>query len=81
MPMSAEEITRRINGGFNGLEDRERFYAVAREILGVPVQRAGRGARSRKPRTERPRVFERGAEAIRAASQRKPATTRKGSRR
>ena len=37
-------ITRRINGGFNGLADRERFYAVARRVLEVPeavVERGG----------------------------------------
>jgi putative chitinase len=28
-------ITKRINGGTNGLADRERFYAVARQVLGV----------------------------------------------
>ena len=29
------EITRRINGGFNGLADRERFYETAKNVLGV----------------------------------------------
>src|SRR5215471_17993642 len=29
------EITRRINGGFNGLADRQQFYAAARAALGV----------------------------------------------
>lgn len=28
-------ITRRINGGLNGLEDRERYYARAKAVLGV----------------------------------------------
>ena len=43
------EITRRINGGFNGLEDRKKFYAVACTVLGVsevPAER-GRGTRIR----------------------------------
>ncbi|SFP14807.1 Predicted chitinase [Variovorax sp. OK605] len=43
------EVTQRINGGQNGAADRERFYAVARQVLGAsaPVQasaRAGTGA-------------------------------------
>jgi putative chitinase len=28
-------ITRRINGGVNGLEERERYYEVAKKTLGV----------------------------------------------
>jgi predicted chitinase len=32
-------ITKRINGGFNGLEQRQRFYEVARNVLGVPALR------------------------------------------
>jgi putative chitinase len=32
-------ITKRINGGFNGLEQRQRFYDVARRVLGVPPLR------------------------------------------
>jgi predicted chitinase len=41
------EITRRINGGQNGAAERERFYALAKQVLGAgaPVQRAG-GARA-----------------------------------
>ena len=64
-----KEITRRINGGFNGLEERKRFYAVARETLGVPAAVAGRSRGRTAP--SRGRVFERGAEAIRAASRRR----------
>ena len=58
------QITRRINGGINGLAERRRFYAIAREVLGVaavPVER-GRGVRAVP--AEAP-VFERGAEALR----------------
>lgn len=42
------EITRRINGGQNGAADRERFYALAKLVLGAsaPVQRAGRARAS-----------------------------------
>lgn len=34
-PEAFREITRRINGGFNGLPDREKFYATARQVLSV----------------------------------------------
>ena len=51
------EITRRINGGQNGAAERERFYAVAKQVLGAsaPVQGAGRaraaaGAKARAGR-------------------------------
>lgn len=43
------EITHRINGGQNGAADRERFYAVAKQVLGAsaPAPSAGRaGARA-----------------------------------
>jgi predicted chitinase len=58
------EITRRINGGFNGLADRQRFYAIARTVLGVgdaPVTRGG--AASVRPRAPEPE-FGRGWEWI-----------------
>ena len=67
------EITRRINGGFNGLAEREKFYAVARTVLGVAVATATRAAAARAaaPRAPLPRsaepAFERGYEAIRAS--------------
>ena len=41
-----KQITRRINGGFNGLADRERFCAVACRTLGVTIAATG-GAASR----------------------------------
>jgi predicted chitinase len=66
------EITRRINGGFNGLPDRQRFYAVARTVLGVgtaPVTRGG--AASVRPRGTEPE-FDRGSESIRADVPAKP---------
>jgi putative chitinase len=66
------EITRRINGGFNGLPDRQRFYAVARTVLDVgtaPVTRGG--AASVRPRGTEPE-FDRGSESIRAAVPAKP---------
>ena len=79
------EMTRRINGGFNGLKEREQFYATARAVLGV----AAGATRSRAPvefgtRQEQP--LERGYEAVskytrkpkrKRATKRKPATKRK----
>jgi predicted chitinase len=61
------EITMRINGGVNGLADREQFYSVARTVLGVIEAPVMRGAAPRGPlsRSAEPE-FERGDEAIRA---------------
>ena len=62
------EITRRINGGLNGLADRERFYAVARAVLGVtdvPLAGGGESLRPKRGPAARPEL-ERGHEAIRA---------------
>jgi putative chitinase len=79
------EITRRINGGFNGLTDRERFYQAARVVLGVrdaPVTRGPSRGGSRGIPADDP-TFERGHEAIRAlAARRRPrkATPRKTGR-
>ena len=56
-------ITKRINGGTNGLADRQMFYATARTVLGVaeaPVTRGGTPIPADDP------TFDRGAEAIRA---------------
>jgi predicted chitinase len=66
---SFREITRRINGGFNGLEDRQRFYAAACAVLGVQAAPRTRG-RAQRPVPDEP-TFERGAEAIRAAARRR----------
>ncbi len=57
------EITRRINGGFNGLEDRRKFYAVARTVLGVVEPPIARDAEFAGADDEP--AFERGNEAIR----------------
>jgi predicted chitinase len=73
------EITRRINGGFNGLTDRERFYAAARVVLGVrdaPVARGpsrGRSGAPSGPAAADEPVFERGHEAIRKSAPRRRA--------
>lgn len=68
------EITKRINGGLNGLKDRERFYATAREVLGVPDLSLPEGL---QPMPEPPPApFERGHEAIRADARRRRKVTR-----
>ncbi len=67
-----KKITKRINGGLNGLADRERFYAMACLTLAVSPGTSGRprgGARSPRRRTA-PERFERGAEAIARAVRR-----------
>ncbi len=78
-PEAFREITRRINGGFNGLEDRQKFYAVARRVLGVAegsitrdTDLSGAGAEP---------AFERGHEAIRRQRQRTRTTKRKAAAR
>jgi len=62
-----KEITRRINGGFNGLAERQAFYAVACGVLGVPSAPGatrGRAAPRATPPTEDEPAFARGWEAI-----------------
>ena len=62
------QITRRINGGFNGLAERQQFFARACEILGVT---ATRGVPRGLPRTGADLdAFGRGAEAIRPFARR-----------
>jgi len=71
------EITRRINGGFNGLDDRRNFYAVACSVLGVVEEGITRGAaRTRSEVGDEPE-FDRGAEAIRRHARRSGATSAK----
>ncbi len=72
-PEAFREITRRINGGFNGLEDRLKFYVVARAVLGV----ADRGGERDMPGMPDEPMFERGVEAIRRHAGRRPARKRK----
>ena len=64
-PEAFREITRRINGGFNGIEDRQKFYAVARTVLGVPDAAVPRGSAPDSSIDRNEPVFERGIEAIR----------------
>ena len=62
-------ITKRINGGTNGLADRQAFYAAARRVLGVsapPLSRGGAPIPTDEP------AFDRGSEAIRAFGRRRP---------
>jgi predicted chitinase len=66
-------ITKRINGGTNGLADRQAFYAVARTVLGVAdVPRSRGGTRAPAPIPADEPSFERGSEAIRAFGRRRP---------
>ena len=65
------EITRRINGGFNGLEDRRKFYAVARTVLDVGEGPVTRGADRDFPGEVGEPTFERGDEAIRRHTRRR----------
>jgi putative chitinase len=70
------EITRRINGGFNGLEERERFYETAKTVLGV-VGPGGVSFGIEEELDAAEPVFERGLEGIRAeaAAGRRPGKT------
>jgi predicted chitinase len=81
-----KEITRRINGGFTGLDDRRKFYAVARATFGIAdappagAAAATRGLPADEPSALEPALdtlpeeeFERGAEAIRLALAAEPA--------
>jgi predicted chitinase len=67
-PEAFREITRRINGGFKGLAERERFYDAAKQVLGVtgPAVNQTLGMAPTRIDVEEP-AFERGVEAIRAA--------------
>jgi putative chitinase len=73
------EITRRINGGCNGLPEREQFYTVARRVLGVaapPIARDG----PVRPRGLEPE-FLRGHETIQEYAQRRPPRQRSAAKR
>jgi predicted chitinase len=68
-PEAFREITIRINGGLNGLKDREKFYATARTVLGVITPPPVPGPESVPPVLPLP--FARGFEAIRADARRR----------
>ena len=85
-PEAFREITRRINGGFNGLAERERFYQTAKTVLEV-VAPAGDGGVSFDLDEEADAVepiFERGLEGMRAepaVAPRRRKTAKKGASR
>jgi predicted chitinase len=67
-------ITRRINGGLNGLADRQRFYTAACRVLGVATPSPGS---MRSVPLEPPAAgLERGAEAVRLSARRPPSPRR-----
>jgi putative chitinase len=66
-PEAFKEITRRINGGFNGLAERERFYEAAKSVLGVAGPAVSRGAAPAEVNVDEP-MFDRGYEAILAGA-------------
>jgi putative chitinase len=74
-PDAFREITRRINGGFNGLEDRKKFYATACSVLGVQELQITLGTDRGGPGLVAEPEFERGFEAVRRHSP--PRTARK----
>jgi predicted chitinase len=64
-------ITKRINGGTNGLADRQQFYDRALQVLATAFPAgAARTARAKATRPAEP--LDRGAEAIRSAAPSKP---------
>ena len=74
---SFREITRRINGGFNGLDDRRRFYGVACTVCGVTAGPVMRGKARNVPAGGDEPAFERGSEAIRRLAVRQRTARRK----
>ena len=76
------EITRRINGGFNGLAEREQFYETAKAVLNVVGPGGVSFGIEEELDTVEP-IFERGLERMRleAARPRKKAAKRKGRKR
>jgi putative chitinase len=73
-PEAFREITKRINGGFTGLAERERFYETAKTVLGVMGPTLTRGVARAPVDTEEP-VFARGFEAIRTGAARRVSRT------
>ena len=65
-------ITRRINGGYNGLADREAYYRRAKQVLASAFPAAAAGGSKRKPKPAA--EFPRGAESLPAETGRASAT-------
>ena len=78
-----QKITKRINGGLNGLAERQKFYERARQVLNVSALRTrGKAAPAERASATDGPILERGAEAIAAPARRRPqprkAVARKG---
>jgi putative chitinase len=71
-------ITRRINGGVNGLADRQRFYTKACTVLGITTPAAG--VMRSVPNRPVDEPLGRGAEALRAALRRAPSSRARASK-
>jgi putative chitinase len=69
-----QQITRRINGGLNGIADREAFYRRACTVLGVVETSRPRGIEDAPtaPSPDLAEPFERGHEAIRTLARLQP---------
>ena len=75
-----QQITRRINGGLNGIADREAFYHLACTVLGVAETSRPRGI-ERAPAPPSPDLaepFERGHEVIRTLARLQQRGRRRG---
>jgi putative chitinase len=77
-PEAFREITRRINGGFNGLAERQRFYETAKTVLAVVAPAGDAGVSFDLDEEDVEPIFERGlegmpAEAVVAPRRRKTA--------
>ena len=63
-PEAFREITRRINGGFNGLTERQRFYETAKTVLAVVAPAGDAGVSFDLDEEDVEPIFERGLEGM-----------------
>jgi predicted chitinase len=63
-PEAFREITRRINGGFNGLAERQRFYETAKTVLAVVAPAGDAGVSFDLDEEDVEPIFERGLEGV-----------------